>query len=95
MEKALRKIEKFLERHPSFDTSESGVTEVKELDGETRLQAIPTETTTTKMNAVLSIPSAFKDETFPAVDPKNCKMSIVPRNCEVVQKNTALMEKLI
>ena len=81
-----------MERHPSIDTSESGDTEVKELDGETRLQAIPTETSTTKMNTVLFIPSAFKGENFPAVDPKNCIMSIVPRNCEVVQKNTALLE---
>ena len=92
MEKAFRKINNFLERHPSIDTSESGDTEVNELDGETRLQAITTETTTTNMNTVLFIPSAFKGETFLAVYPKNCIISIVPRNCEVVQKNTVLLK---
>ena len=45
-----------------------------------------------KVNTVLSIPLAFPRETFPAVDPKNFVMSIVPRNCKIVQKNTALPE---
>ena len=76
MEKSFRKIEPFLERYQSIDTSESE-NEVEELVGNPQLQAITTETTTEKMNTVLSIPSAFKGETFPAVDPKNCIMANV------------------
>ena len=53
---------------------------------------ITTETTAIKVNAVLSILSAFLGEIFPAVDPKNCVMSKVPRNCKIRQKNTALPE---
>ena len=45
-----------------------------------------------KTNTVLSIPSAFSGETFPTVNPKNCVMSIVPKNCKIVQKNTTLPE---
>ena len=91
MKKACRKIERFLEQHPSIDTSESE-NEVEELDRNPTLPAITTETTAIKTNTVLSIPSAFLGETFPTVDPKNCVMSILPRNCKIVQKNTALPE---
>ena len=59
MEKTFRKIEKFLERHPSLDTSESGDNEEEELDGETQMQAITMETTTLKKITVLSIPSTL------------------------------------
>ena len=92
MEKTFRKIKTFSERHPSFDTSEIGDNQVEELDGETPLQAITTETTTSKMNMAKSIPSAFLSVSFLALDPKNCIMSIIPRICKVIQKNTALPE---
>ena len=71
MEKTFKKIKKLLERQPSFDTSESGGNEMEKRIGETQLQVITTETTTKKMNTVLSIPSAFEGEIFLAVDPKN------------------------
>ena len=67
MEKAFRKIERFLEQHPSINTSESE-NDVEKLDGKPQLQAITTETTAIKVNAVLSTPSAFPGEALPAVD---------------------------
>ena len=65
---------------------------MEKLDANPQLQAITTETTTTKTNTILSILSAFPRESFPAVDPTSCIMSIVPRNCKIIQKNTALHE---
>ena len=69
IEKAFRKIERFLERHPSINTSENE-NEMEELEGNPQLQAITTEMTTTKVKTVLSIPSAFPEATFQAEDPK-------------------------
>ena len=40
----------------------------------------------------MSIPAQFPGETLPAVDPAHTFMSIVPRNCKVVFKATALPE---
>ena len=93
MEKTFRKMDQFLERHPSINSSESG-DEVEKLDANPQLQAITTETTTTKTNTIFSILSAFPRESFPTVDPTSCIMSIVPRNCKIKQKKTALPELL-
>ena len=91
MKKTFRKMERFLERHPSNNSRESG-DEAEELDANPQVQPITIETTTTKTNTILSIPSAFPGESFPTVDPAACIMSIVPRNCKTKQKNTALRE---
>ena len=84
MENLIRKIERFLKQHSIIDTSESE-NKVEELDGNPTLQAITLETTATKVNTVLSTLSAFVGETFPAVDPKNCVISIVPRNLKFIE----------
>ena len=84
MENLIRKIERFLKQHSIIDTSESE-NKVEELDGNPTLQAITLETTATKVNTVLSTPSAFVGETFPAVDSKNCVISIVPRNLKFIE----------
>ena len=65
---------------------------MEELNANPKLEAITTETRNTKTNTILSIPLAFPGESFPAEDPTSCIMSIVPRNCKILQKNTALPE---
>ena len=62
-----------MKRHPSIDTSDSGDDRVEEVNGETKLHAITTETSSLKTNIVLSIPSEIKGESFPPVDPKTRK----------------------
>ena len=47
---------------------------------------------TIKSNTVLSIPSKFPREIFPTVNPATTIMSVIPRNCKVVSKSTALPE---
>ena len=55
---------------------------MEELNGETQLPAIETETKSTQTNPVLSVSSGFKDKIYPpAGGSKNCIMSIVPHNC--------------
>ena len=73
---------KVLERRPTLHKSDSGDVQVEELNGETQLPAIETETKSTQTNPVLSVSSGFKGKTYPpAGGPKNCIMSIVPHNC--------------
>ena len=65
---------------------------MEELTGEGTLNSSTTETTSTKSNTVVSIPSNFPGETFLSVNSANTIMSIIPRNCKVVSKATALPE---
>ena len=89
MDKSIRKNQKLLQRHPSITSSDD---DVEELIGERTLNASTTETISTKSNTILSTPSNFPGETFPTVNPVNTIMSVVPRNCKVVSKATALPE---
>ena len=81
-----RKIRKLLERHPSI----SGSDEIEEIDQD--MQAVTTEFRSTKTNTIISIPSAYPGESYPPVNPENRVMSVIPRNCRVVRKPTALPE---
>ena len=56
------------------------------------MQAVTTEVRSTKSNAIISIPSVYPGESYPPVNPENRAMSVVPRNCKVVSKQTALPE---
>ena len=80
------KIRKLLERHPSISSSD----EVDEIDVD--MQAVTTEVRSTKTNTIISIPSVYPGESFPPVNPENRVMSIIPRNCKTVSKQTALPE---
>ena len=80
------KIRKLLERHPSISSSD----EVEEIDVD--MQAVTTEVRSTKTNTIISIPSVYPGESFPPVNPENRVMSIIPRNCKTVSKQTALPE---
>ena len=64
MDKSMRQIQKFLQRHPSFTSSEDGD---EELTGEGTLNASTTKTIGTNSNTVLSIPPNFPGETFPTL----------------------------
>ena len=81
-----RKIRKLLERHPSISSSD----EIEEVDQD--MQAVTTEVRSTKTNTIISIPSAYLGESYSPVNPENRVMSVIPRNCKVVSKQTALPE---
>ena len=81
-----RKIRKLLERHPSISSSD----EIEEIDVD--IQAVTTEVRSTKTNTIISIPSVYPGESYPPVNPENKVMSIIPRNCKIVSKQTALSE---
>ena len=81
-----RKIRKLLERHPSISSSD----DIEEID--VNIQAITTEVRSTKTNTIISIPSVYPGESYPPVNPENKVMSIIPRNCKVVSKQSALPE---
>ena len=81
-----RKIRKLLERHPSISSSD----EIEEIDVD--MQAVTTEVRSTKTNTIISIPSVYPGESYPPVNPENKVMSIIPRNCKIVSKQTALPE---
>ena len=81
-----RKIRKLLERHPSISSSD----EIEEIDQD--MQAITTEVRSTKTNTIISIPSVYPGESYPPVNPENRVMSVIPRNCKDVSKQTALPE---
>ena len=59
-------MQKILKQHPSLDSSSD---EREELSPGSNLEAITKETKSVKTNITLSLPSAFKDETIPTVDP--------------------------
>ena len=81
-----RKLRKLLERHPSISSSD----EIEEIDQD--MQAITTEVRSTKTNTIISIPSVYPGESYSPVNPENRVMSVSPRNCKVVSKQTALPE---
>ena len=81
-----RKIKKLLERHPTISSSD----EVEEIDVD--LQAVTTEVRRTKKKTIISIPSVYPGESYPPVNPENRVMSVIPRNCKIVSKQTALPE---
>ena len=88
MDKNMRKWQKFLQQHPSLDSSSD---EIEQLTQNTvSLKAITKETKSVRTNTTLSLPSAFKGETIPPVDPNSICMSIIPRNCKDVNKITSL-----
>ena len=81
-----RKIRKLLERHPSISSSD----EIEEIDVD--MQAVTTEVRSTKPNTIISMPSVYAGESYPPVNPENRVMSVIPRNCKIVSKQTALPE---
>ena len=81
-----RKKRKLLQRHPSINSSD----EIEEIDQD--MQAVTTEVRSTKSNPIISIPSVYPGERYPPVNPENRVMSVIPRNCKVVSKQTALPE---
>ena len=81
-----RKIRKLLERHPSISSSD----EIEEINQD--IQAVTTEVRSTKSNTIISIPSVYPGESYSPVTPENRVMSIIPRNCKVVNKQNALQE---
>ena len=66
--------------------------EIEELPPNISLEAVTKETRSICTNTTLSLPSAFKGETVPPVDPNLLCMSIIPRNCKIVSKITSLLD---
>ena len=64
----IKKRQKILKQPPSLDSSSD---EREELSPSSNLEAITKETKSVKTNITLSLPSAFKDETIPTVDPNS------------------------
>ena len=56
--------------------------------------AITKNTRDSKINTVLSIPSKFRGEFFPTVNPNQQIISIIPRDCKVFKISQALPELL-
>ena len=54
--------------------------------------AITKNTREPKINTVFSIPSKLPGELFPTINPNQRIKSIIPRNCKVTKKSTALPE---
>ena len=52
--------------------------------------SITKKTKSVRTKTTLSLPSAFKGETIPPVDPNSVCMSIIARNCKIVNKITSL-----
>ena len=81
MDRNMRKWQKFLKQHPSLNRSSD---EIKELPPNLSLKAVTKETKSIRTNTTLSLPSTFKSETIPPVDPNQIFMSIIPRSCKIV-----------
>ena len=79
----MKKWRKFLKQHPSLNNCSD---EIEELPQNVSLEAVTKETKSIRTNTTLSLPSAFKGETIPPVDPNSICMSIIPRNCKIVNK---------
>ena len=70
----MRKWQKFLQQHPSLNSSSDEIEELPQ--NNVSLEAITRETKSVRTNTTLSLPSAFKGETIPPVDPNSiCKSS--------------------
>ena len=84
------KLNKLLLKHPEITSGSSGEVEVVYA----RLEAETRHTRDVKCNTVISIPSAFGGELFPAAYPAggNVVMSVIPRDCKIVRKSDALPE---
>ena len=54
------------------------------------MQAVTTEVRSTKTKTIISIPSVYPGESYAPVNPESKVMSIIPRNCKIVSKQTAL-----
>ena len=87
MDRSMRKRQKFLKQHPSLNSSSD---EIEALLPNVSLEAVTKETRSIRTNTTLSLPLAFKGETVPPVDPNLLCMSIIPRNCKIVNKVTSL-----
>ena len=87
MDRSMRKWQKFLKQHPSLKSSSD---EIEELPPNVSLEAVTKETKSIRTNTTLSLPSAFKGETVPPVDPNLICMSIIPPICKIVNKITSL-----
>ena len=86
----MRKWQKFLQQHPILNSS---CDEIEELPQNTvSLEAITKKTKSVRTNTTLSLPLAFNGETIPPVDPSSVCMSIIPRNCKIVNKITSLLD---
>ena len=88
MNNNMKKWQKFLKQHPSLNNS-SDKTEELPLNN-LSLEAITKETRSVRTSTTLSLPAAIKGETITSLDPNSVCMSIIPRNCEIVSKITAL-----
>ena len=87
---SLKKLNKLLLKHP--ETTSGSSSEVEVVDA--RLEAETKHTRDVKCITVISIPSAFGGELFPAAYPAggNVVMSVIPRDCKFVQKSDTLPE---
>ena len=78
MDKNMRKWQKFLQQHPSLNSSSDEIEELPQ--NNVSLEAITKETKSVHTNTTLSLPSAFKGETIPPVDPNSICKSIITVN---------------
>ena len=86
MDQSFKKLEVVLKKHPSLDSSSD---EIEEILSSLNLEAVTEHSRSNKINSILSLPSAFKGESIPPVDPNNVCMSMVPRGYKFVSKITS------
>ena len=86
----LKKLNKLLLKHPEITSGSSSEVEIVDA----RLEAETQNTRGIRCNTAISIPSAFGGELFPAAYPAggNVIMSVIPRDCKIVRKSSALPE---
>ena len=86
----LKKLNKLLLKHPEITSGSSSEVEIVDA----RLEAETHHTRDIRCNTVISIPSAFGGELFPAAYPAGGSviMSVIPRDCKIVRKSSALPE---
>ena len=86
----LKKLNKLLFKYPEITSGSSSEVEIVDA----RLEAEIKHTRDIRCNTVISIPSAFGGELFPAANPAggNVVMSVIPRDCKIVRKSSALPE---
>ena len=86
----LKKLNKLLLKHPEITSGSSSEVEIVDA----RLEAETHHTRDIRCNTVISIPSAFGGELFPAAYPAggNVIMSVIPRDCKIIRKSSALPE---
>ena len=86
----LKKLKKLLLKHPEITSGSSSEVEIVDA----RLEWETNHTRDIRCNTVISIPSALGGELFPAAYPAggNVIMSVIPRDCKIVRKSSALPE---